>query len=117
MEAVCGEGLQWRSRLGDVIVGACVGGDGGFVGRKEGGEGGNGNVAEWGVRWRSEGEGVAKMVGEGGDEGGVEIVLGEVLFVISEEDPGDGGKVIVWFGEGLDRHVSREVGWGTKGQL
>ncbi len=54
------------------------------------------------------------MVGEGGDEGGVEIVLGEVLFVISEEDRGDGGKVIVLLGKGLDRHVSREVGWGRR---
>ncbi len=48
MEVVRGEGSRWRSWLvdvnvgaGDVIMVACVGGDGGFVGREEGGQGGN----------------------------------------------------------------------------
>ncbi len=56
------------------------------------------------------------MVGEGGDEGGVEVVLGEVLFVIPEEDRGNGGKVIKSHGKGLDGNVFREFGRGTKGQ-
>ncbi len=68
------EGSRWRSWWVDMIVGACMGGDGGFVGREEGGEGGNGGVAEWDARWWPEGEGGAKMLGEGKDEGGVEIV-------------------------------------------
>ncbi len=45
---VRGEGLRWGLRLvdvnvgaGDVIMVACMGGDGGFVGREEGGQGGN----------------------------------------------------------------------------
>ncbi len=47
-----------------MIVGACVGGDGGFVGCKDGGVGGDVGVAEWGV-WRGPvGEGSAEMVGE-----------------------------------------------------
>ncbi len=116
MEVVHHEGSRPKLGWVDVIVGAGVGGGGEFVGREEGGKGGNGGVSEWDARWWSEGEGVAKMVGEGGDEGGVEIVLGEVLFVVSKEDHGNGGEVIVALGEGLDGNVPREFGWGTKGQ-
>ncbi len=92
-----------------------MGGDGGFVGRKGGGKGGNGGVAERDARGWLAGEGVTKMVGEGGDEGGVEIMLGEVLFIISEEDLGDGGEVNVTVGKGMDGDVAGEFGWGAKG--
>ncbi len=71
MEVVCGEESRWGLWLVVVVVGGCVGGEGGFVGREEGGEGGNGGVFEMGVRWWSAEEGVPKMVGEGGDEGSV----------------------------------------------
>ncbi len=37
MEVVCREGARWRSWWIDVIMGACMGWDGGFVGREEGG--------------------------------------------------------------------------------
>ncbi len=84
MEVVCREGARWRHWWVSMIMGACVGGDGGFVGREEGGKGGNGGDAERDARWWSAGEGVTEMVGEGRDEGGVEVVLGEVLFVISK---------------------------------
>ncbi len=116
MEVVCGEESRWGLWLVVVDGGGGVGGEGGFVGREEGGEGGNGGVFEMGVRWWSAGEGVPKMVGEGGDEGSVEIVVGEVLLVISEEDLGDGGEVVVALGEGVDGNVSRESGWVAKGQ-
>ncbi len=116
MEVVCGEESRWGLWLVVVVVGGCVGGEGGFVGREEGGEGGDGGVFEMGARWWLAGEGIPKMVGEGGDEGCVEIVAGEVLLVIPEEDRGDGGEVVVALGEGVDGNVSREFGWVTKGQ-
>ncbi len=55
------------------------------------------------------------MVGEASNEGGVEIVLGEVLFVEAEEDCGDGGEVVVTLRKGPNGEVSREVGWCPKG--
>ncbi len=57
------------------------------------------------------------MVGEDRNEGGAEVVLGEVLFLVAEEDHCDGGKVIVALGKGLDGYVSREVGWDAKGHF
>ncbi len=98
-------------------MGACVGGDGGFVGREEGGQGGHCGVTEWDARWLSAGEGGAEMIGEDRNEGGVEIMLGEVLFIVSEEDRGNGGEVVVALRKGLDGDVLRECGWGAKGQL
>ncbi len=96
-------------------MGACVGGDGGFVGREEGGQGGNCGVAEWDARWWPARESGAEVVGENRNEGGVEIMLGEVLFVVAKEDWCDGGKVIVTLREGPDGDVSREFGWLLKG--
>ncbi len=94
-----------------------MGGDGGFVGREEGGEGGNCGVAEWGARWWPSGEGGAEMVGKDGNEGSVEIVLGEILFIVAEENWGDGGEVVVTLRESLYGDVSREVGWRAQGHV
>ncbi len=72
-------------------MGSGMGGDGGFLGCKEGTQGGDGSVMEMGGGWWAKGEGSAKIAAKGIGEGCIAFVLREVGLKVTKKDLAKGG--------------------------
>ncbi len=68
-----------------------VGGNGGFVGGKEGTKGSDGCVMKMDGGWWAEGEGSAKVARKGIDEGCIAFMWREIGLVIFKKDLAKGG--------------------------
>ncbi len=74
-----------------MVRGLGVGGNGGFIGSKEGTQFGNGHVTEMPGGWWTKGKGGMKVAWKGVDEGRVTFVWCDIRLVVSKKNLIKGG--------------------------